>query len=134
MYARVAEIMESFRDFRNVYERDAVDAALSLKSEITPHLIAALRDLVADPEAFIVEEDVRPSLCRSRQHSGPRGSPGILYYWFVLRETQEKPAKQAMLIPCAQHIAWHILSIFTPTIIPPFPNRRAVGNACHTRT
>ncbi len=44
---RIADIMVTFSDFGNVYERDAVNAAIALKDDITPHLVAVLEDITS---------------------------------------------------------------------------------------
>jgi hypothetical protein len=40
-----------------VYEREMVDAAIALKEEITPHLIAVLENLLSDPNQYVENPD-----------------------------------------------------------------------------
>lgn len=54
----IPEILEAFRTIDGTYKRAEIDAAIRLKAEITPHLIKILEDLLADPERYIIQEDL----------------------------------------------------------------------------
>jgi hypothetical protein len=54
--ARVGELIEAFDRFDGSYKRAEMEEALSLKEEITPHLIHILEELVADPAAYAKAE------------------------------------------------------------------------------
>ena len=54
----IPEILEAFRIVDGTYKRAEIDAAIRLKAEITPHLIKILEDLLADPERYIIQEDL----------------------------------------------------------------------------
>ena len=57
MDSKITEILEAFRHFKGIYEEDAVDAAITLKDEITPHLIAVLQNLLVDPKGYTEDPD-----------------------------------------------------------------------------
>ena len=54
----IDEILESFKIFDGVYKREQIDAAISLKDEITPHLINVLENVLADPEQYTENTDL----------------------------------------------------------------------------
>ena len=56
--SKISEILEAFRVFDGVYKREEIDAAIGLKEEITPHLIKILENLLADPNAYIENNDL----------------------------------------------------------------------------
>jgi len=49
---RISNILAAFETFDGIYKRDEVDAALALQDEITPHLIAILENVLAEPVAY----------------------------------------------------------------------------------
>ena len=53
----ITEILEAFKLFDGNYKREKVDAAVELKEEITPFLIEILDNVLADPDAFLENED-----------------------------------------------------------------------------
>ena len=53
----IDEILKSFEDNDGTYKRQEIDAAIALQSEITPHLIQVLKDVLADPEKYADEEN-----------------------------------------------------------------------------
>lgn len=55
METPVAELIKAFDIFDGLYKRDEVDAAIALKEEITPHLLAILEDVVSDPTTYARE-------------------------------------------------------------------------------
>jgi hypothetical protein len=58
MNDKITEILEGFKHFKEVYERDLVDAAIELRDEITPHLIAVLENLLSNPNNYIEPPDL----------------------------------------------------------------------------
>ncbi len=48
----IEDILKSFEIYNKEYKRNAVDAALTQREEITPHLIAVLENALNDPEKF----------------------------------------------------------------------------------
>ena len=56
----IEQILDEFRYFDGVYRRGAVDAAVRLREEITPHLIRVLEEMTEDP-VTVVEDDDRYS-------------------------------------------------------------------------
>jgi hypothetical protein len=58
MDSKIAEILEGFRNFNAVYQRDLVDAAVERKDEITPCLIEVLENLLSDPGKYIENPDL----------------------------------------------------------------------------
>lgn len=53
---RVEELIEEFDWLDGVYKRDEIEEALTLKEEITPHLIRILEEVADDPARYILEE------------------------------------------------------------------------------
>ena len=53
----ITEILEAFRIFDGIYKREQVDAAIELKEEITPSLIEILDKVLADPDAYIENDE-----------------------------------------------------------------------------
>jgi hypothetical protein len=49
---QIAHILAALETFDGTYKRDAVDAALALQDEITPHLIGILEKVLAAPETY----------------------------------------------------------------------------------
>jgi len=56
MDIRIEELIRAFDTFDGSYKRAEVEEAITLKDEITPHLIRILEEVVRDPAAY-VEED-----------------------------------------------------------------------------
>jgi hypothetical protein len=52
----IEQILDEFRYFDGVYRRKAVDAAVRLREEITPHLIHVLEEVTEDPAAVAEDE------------------------------------------------------------------------------
>jgi hypothetical protein len=50
--AKIKEILAALEFNDGVYQREAVDAAIALKEEITPHLLDILEKLLTDPAKF----------------------------------------------------------------------------------
>jgi hypothetical protein len=50
---RIRETLEAFEHFTGKYEREAVDAAIELREEITPHLIEVLRKVLSSPKQYL---------------------------------------------------------------------------------
>ena len=57
MNEKLVEILERFKHFESVYEKDMVNAAIELKEEITPYLIAVLENLLANPNEYLENPD-----------------------------------------------------------------------------
>lgn len=53
---RIAKLIEAFDHSDQSYKRAELEEALTLREEITPHLLAILEDLVADPACYIEED------------------------------------------------------------------------------
>lgn len=53
----IEQILDEFRYFDGVYRRKAVDAAVRLREEITPHLIRVLEEMTEDPMAVVEDDD-----------------------------------------------------------------------------
>ena len=53
MNGKLTEILDGFKYFKGVYEQDMVDAAIELRDEITPHLIAVLENLISNPNNYL---------------------------------------------------------------------------------
>ena len=53
----ITEILEAFKLFDGNYKREQVDAAIELKEKITPFLIEILDNVLANPDAYIENED-----------------------------------------------------------------------------
>jgi hypothetical protein len=58
MNEKINEILTRFRNYSGVYEKEMVDAAIELKNEITPHLIAILENLLSNPIDYIENQDL----------------------------------------------------------------------------
>jgi len=58
MNDKITEILEGFKHFKGVYEQDLVDAAIELRDEIIPHLIAVLENLLSNPNDHIENPDL----------------------------------------------------------------------------
>ncbi len=56
MDRRITELIRAFDSFDGSYKRDEVAEAITLKEEITPHLLRILADVVQDPAAYIHED------------------------------------------------------------------------------
>ena len=54
----VPEILEAFKIIDGVYKQKEIDAAIGLKEEITPHLMAILENLLADPQPYIEDDSL----------------------------------------------------------------------------
>jgi hypothetical protein len=54
---RLLDVLAALSFYTGAYEREAVDAALELREEITPHLIQILEDVLADPLDFAGDGD-----------------------------------------------------------------------------
>lgn len=54
--ARVEQLIEEFDWFDDVYKREEMEEALSLREEITPYLIRILEELADDPARYILED------------------------------------------------------------------------------
>jgi len=54
---RISSILIAFETSDGTYRRDAVDAALNLRPQITPHLIHLLEQVLADPAAYARREN-----------------------------------------------------------------------------
>ncbi len=53
---RIQELIRAFDHFDNKYKRAEVEEAVTLREEITPHLIGILEELAADPRKYADEE------------------------------------------------------------------------------
>jgi hypothetical protein len=53
----IEQILDEFRYFDGVYRRNAVDAAVRLREEITPHLIRVLEEVAEAPVAVVEDDD-----------------------------------------------------------------------------
>jgi len=58
MNEKITEILNGFKHFKGVYEKDLVDAAVELRDEITPHLIAVLEKLLSNPDDYLENPDL----------------------------------------------------------------------------
>jgi hypothetical protein len=54
--ARIEELIEAFDRDDGIYKRDEMEEALTLREEITPHLIRILEELIADPQRYADED------------------------------------------------------------------------------
>ena len=54
--ARIRELIEAFDHFDGKYKRAEVEEAVTLREEITPHLIRILEEVAADPRKYADEE------------------------------------------------------------------------------
>jgi hypothetical protein len=52
---RILELIEAFDHFDNKYKRAKVEEAVTLREEITPHLIRILEELAVDPRKYADE-------------------------------------------------------------------------------
>lgn len=55
----ISEILEVFRRFDGIYQREAVDAAIARKEEITPYLMTILENVLADPKQYADDQDLQ---------------------------------------------------------------------------
>lgn len=53
---RIVEILKEFEVYDERYKRAEVDAAIELREEITPHLIAILEGILFDPLGYLAKE------------------------------------------------------------------------------
>lgn len=53
---RVEELLTEFDWFDGVYKQEEMEEALTLREEITPHLLDILTAVAADPELYLLEE------------------------------------------------------------------------------
>ncbi|MGD8975400.1 MAG: DUF1186 domain-containing protein [Desulfobacterales bacterium] len=58
MNDKIIEVLVGLKYFQGVYERDMVNAAIELRDEITPHLIAILENLLSNPSKYIENPDL----------------------------------------------------------------------------
>jgi hypothetical protein len=54
----VTQLLEAFKIFDGIYKREQVDAAIELKEEITPFLIEILEKVLANPDAYLENDDL----------------------------------------------------------------------------
>ncbi len=54
----ITEILESFKIYDGVYKRDQIDAAITSKDEIIPHLIEILENVLVKPEKYAENENL----------------------------------------------------------------------------
>jgi hypothetical protein len=52
---RIQHLLDVFDHFDDTYKRAELEEALTLREEITPHLLAILERLIADPDLYIAE-------------------------------------------------------------------------------
>lgn len=58
---KILEILEALDHYDGSYKRAAVNAALEVREEITPHLIGLLENILVDPQKYLDEEhDAHP--------------------------------------------------------------------------
>lgn len=55
---KIKEILAAFQIVDRIYKRQAVEEAIALKKEITPHLISMLEDVLARPEWYVEQADM----------------------------------------------------------------------------
>lgn len=55
---QIGEILDAFKYTHDEYKKAEVEAAISLKGEITPHLIRILENVLADPEVYTEDQDL----------------------------------------------------------------------------
>ena len=53
----ISAILQAFERFDGIYQREAVDAAIAHREEITPHLIVSLEKVAADPSVYLEDKD-----------------------------------------------------------------------------
>ena len=56
-YMNIQEILDSFTVNDGIYKRQAVEAALEQKAEITPYLASIIAELVESPEDLLNRKD-----------------------------------------------------------------------------
>ena len=49
----ISAILQAFERYDGIYQREAVDAAIAHREEITPHLIDSLEKVAADPSVYL---------------------------------------------------------------------------------
>ena len=54
---KIQKILAAFETYDGIYKREAVDAAIALKEEITPHLMGVLESVLANPAKYADNED-----------------------------------------------------------------------------
>lgn len=54
----IDDIITVFREFDGIYQKEMVDAAIERREEIIPRLIAVLRQVIADPDEYIKDQDL----------------------------------------------------------------------------
>lgn len=54
----IDDILTAFREFDGVYQKEMVDAAIARRDEIIPRLIVILKQVTADPDEYIKDEDL----------------------------------------------------------------------------
>ena len=52
----ISAILQALERFNGIYQREAVDAAIAQREEITPHLIVSLEKVAADPSVYLEDE------------------------------------------------------------------------------
>ena len=57
MNEKILAILDGLKTCDGAYNRELVDAAIELKTEITPHLIKILENVLSDPTPYIENED-----------------------------------------------------------------------------
>jgi len=55
----ITEILEAFKNFDGTYKKEQIDDAIELKEEITPYLVEILENVVADPDPYIQNENLK---------------------------------------------------------------------------
>lgn len=50
---QITEILDAFKIYDGIYKKDQIDAAVSLKEEITPHLIKIIENTMNDPDPYV---------------------------------------------------------------------------------
>ncbi len=53
----IIDILKSFEFYDKIYKRDAVEAAINNRLEITPHLISILNNVIKTPEKYTNQDD-----------------------------------------------------------------------------
>lgn len=56
METRLAELLTAFDTFDGIYKKSEIEAAISLREEITPHLLGILEDVAKDPATYVDED------------------------------------------------------------------------------
>ena len=57
MNGNISAILERLKTCDGVYKRDLVDAAIELKTEIMPHLIEILENVLSDPVPYMADDN-----------------------------------------------------------------------------